>query len=105
MSIAAFGNKKAEVCGECSMFDVTLPLESCMICGVLRCNATWKRDLGPRCGPCEYVPYSLWFDFLVVRQLGSHDLALNKKNSIFHFNIRPITCTWSLPTCFVRAGW
>ena len=30
---------EADMCGECSMFDVTLALESCMICGVLSCGS------------------------------------------------------------------
>ena len=37
-------------------------------------SATWKRDLGPQCGPCESF---------AVRILCDNDLDLNTKNSIF----------------------
>ena len=30
---------EAYMCGECNMFDVTLALESCMICGSLSCGS------------------------------------------------------------------
>ena len=65
-------NIEAEMCGERSMFDAILALESCVICGVFEfvlqkygsrfvhhCScATWQRDLGPGCVPCESFPYS-----------------------------------------------
>ena len=72
LNVLRVRNIEAEMCGERSMFDVALALESCMICGVLSScftygarfvlhalsGATWQRDLGPRCVPCESVPYS-----------------------------------------------
>ena len=54
------------------------------------CSATWEHDHGPICGPCEFFPYSLRFEFFVIRWLCSWSILLwTWRIQSFRFHLTP----------------